>query len=424
MKWTCPLLYIGLAKESIPVFKWRSSRKHLSNLQQGCTFARYVDRILFRRVIWQGTCVSIQKKHLFVSCAPNHSADKINCHIGRKHQTIRDREHTYPCPECGKIFGRKFHLKRHKLLHKKTVNGQAVLDEMKCNAHLNKEQLELGKDVANNLQEYDDIPEQSLSATHIQALELYKQSRVQHANRYENVTLRLWQHKVISFIDAPHLRQVFWIVGARGNEGKTFLQNYISNYYGSRRVVATDIAGRKKNIAHYLAKLPLECKDIFLFNHPASASEAVAYDLLEDIKDGRTRSDKYSTEQVMFKTTNTVMVFSNEHPRTEALKKDRWRIYEIIDEELYHKNPSTSKPSRLSFMPDKIRQPKYYHYYWHRVKPRGKVAQGWHRLFKSFFVAQVGFQKLKCIKTVLGLSSTSLSQKRRLWDVWDAWVMF
>ena len=343
----------------------------------------------------------IHTKETFVCwlCSkPFSRRDKLNCHISRKHQTIRERKHTYPCLECGKIFGWKFHLKRHKLMHKKKVNGQAVLDEMKCNAHLYKEQVELGKDVANNLQEYDDIPEQSLSAKHKQALELYKQSRVQHAKRYENVTLRLWQHKVISFIDAPHLRQVFWIVGARGNEGKTFLQNYISNYYGSRRVVATDIAGRKKNIAHYLAKLLLECKDIFLFNHPASASEAVAYDLLEDIKDGRTRSDKYSTAQVMFKTPNTVMVFSNEHPRTEALKKDRWRIYEIIDEELCHKNPSTSKPSRLSFMPDKIRQPKYYHYYWHRVKPREKVAQGCHKLFKSFFVSQVGLQKLKWSK--------------------------
>ena len=157
------------------------------------------------------------------------------------------------------------------------------------------------------------------------------------------MTLRLWQLKVISFIDAPRLRQVIWIVGKRGNEGKTFLQNYISNYYGSRRVVATDIAGRKKIIAHYLTKLPLECKDIFLFNHPASASEAVAYDLLEDIKDGRTRSDKYSTAQAMFKTPNTVVVFSNEYPRTEALKKDRWRIYEIRGEDLYDISSSAAK---------------------------------------------------------------------------------
>ena len=69
--------------------------------------------------------------------------------------------------------------------------GHPVLDGMKCNACLYKEELELGKDVSNYLQEYDDIPEQSLSVTHKQALELYKQIRVQHANRYENATLRL-----------------------------------------------------------------------------------------------------------------------------------------------------------------------------------------------------------------------------------------
>ena len=88
---------------------------------------------------------------------------------------------------------------------------------MKCNARLYKEQLELGKDVANNLQEYDDIPEQSLSVTHKQALELYNQSCVQCPNRYESVTLRLWQSKVISFMDSTHPKQVIWNVGARGN---------------------------------------------------------------------------------------------------------------------------------------------------------------------------------------------------------------
>ena len=104
--------------------------------------------------------------------------------------------------------------------------------------------------------------------------------------------------------------------------------------------VASGLCNYKPYIAHYLTKLPLECKDIFLFNHPA---EAVAYDLLEDIKDGRTRSDKYSTAQVMFKTPNTVMVFSNEYPRTEALKKYRWRIYEIRGEALYDKSSSVAK---------------------------------------------------------------------------------
>ena len=89
--------------------------------------------------------------------------------------------------------------------------------------------------------------------------------------------------------------------------------------------------------------------------------------MLEGIKDGHKVSAKYDTRGLFFKTPNTVIVFSNEFPMTGALKKDRWSIYEIIGEELYHKTPSTSKPSQLSSIPDKIQQSKYYHYYWYRV---------------------------------------------------------
>ena len=133
-----------------------------------------------------------------VCTKPFSRRGKLNCHIFHKHQTIVDKGHGYPCPQCRKLFSRKFNLARHKLLHtsiEKTNTGKAVLDEMKCNARLYKEQLQLGKDVANNLQEYDDIPELSLSTTHKQALELYKQSRLQHPHHYENVTLRPWQLK-------------------------------------------------------------------------------------------------------------------------------------------------------------------------------------------------------------------------------------
>ena len=148
----------------------------------------------------------------------------------------------------------------------------------------------------------------------------------------------------MAFINVPTQRQVIWIVGKNGNEGKTFMQNYIRYHFGERRVVMTDIAGRRKDIAHFLSKLPLECKDIFLFNHPASASNSVAYDLLEAIKDGRLLSHKYNTNTLSFKTPNTVMVFSNNHPDRSALKKDRWRIYEIREEEL---NDETRKSNSV-----------------------------------------------------------------------------
>ena len=72
----------------------------------------------------------------------------------------------------------------------------------------------------------------------------------------------------------------------------------------------------------------------------------VAYDMLKGIKDGHKVSAKYDSRGLFFKTPNTVMVFSNEFPMVEPLKKDRWRIYEIIGEYLYNKTLSATKPKR------------------------------------------------------------------------------
>ena len=78
------------------------------------------------------------------------------------------------------------------------------------------------------------------------------------------------------------------------------------------------------------------CKDIFLCNHPCSTAETVAYDMLEGIKDGHNVGAKFDIRGLFFKTPNTVMVFSNEFPMVEVIKKDRGRIYEIIGEDLYN----------------------------------------------------------------------------------------
>ena len=128
-------------------------------------------------------------------------------------------------------------------------------------------------------------------------------------------------------------------------------------------MIVTDIATSTKDIAYFLSKFPLECKDIFLFNHPCSTTETITYDMLEGIKDGHKVSAKYDTRGLFFKTPNTVIVFSNEFPMTGALKKDRWSIYEIIGEELYNKTPLATEPRQLSSIRDTLSQPKYTHYY-------------------------------------------------------------
>ena len=244
---------------------------------------------------------------------------------------------------------------------------EAMMLEMTQAERQYRQKLEVGETVSTLLNSNEHLSEESLSNEYKKALKMYRQSQVQHVPVYKHATLKPWQKEVLTFIQQPTLREVIWVVGQKGGEGKTFLQNYIKYNYSGRRVIVTDIATSTKDIAYFLSKFPLECKDIFLFNHPCSTTETIAYDMLEGIKDGHKVSAKYDTRGLFFKTPNTVIVFSNEFPMTGALKKDGWSIYEIIGEELYHKTPSTSKPSWLSSIPDKIQQPKYYHYYWYRV---------------------------------------------------------
>ena len=132
----------------------------------------------------------------------------------------------------------------------------------------------------------------------------------------------------------------------KGGLGKTFLQNHIKYCYSDRCVISTDMATKEKSLACFLTKFSLACKDKFLFNHPCSTTEFIAYDQLGGIKDGYRLSAKYDTNGLIFKTPNTMIVFSNEYPRTGALKRDRWRVYEIIKEDLFDKTALTTK-SRL-----------------------------------------------------------------------------
>ena len=240
------------------------------------------------------------------------------------------------------MFGRSFNFKRHvAVCKKKSVESTksdmvAMMLEMTQAERQYRQKLEVGETVSTLLNN-EHLSEESLSNEYKKALKMYRQSQVQHVPVYEHATLKPWQKEVLTFIQQPTHREVIWVVGQKGGEGKTFLQNYIKyNYYG-RRVIVTDIATSIKDIAYFLSKFPLECKDIFLFNHPCSTTENITYDMLEGIEDGHKVSAKYDTRGLFFKTPNTVIVFSNEFPMTGALKKDWWSIYEIIGEELYHK---------------------------------------------------------------------------------------
>ena len=278
--------------------------------------------------------------------------EKLKAHIFHHHtnENRKSSKTSLTCTHCSKVFGRSFNLRRHiTQCKKKSVKAtksdmETMMLKMTSAERQYRQELEVGESVSTLLRTHEHLSEQSLSNEYKKALKLYRQSQVQHVPMYENAMLKPWQKEILTLIEQPTHREVIWVVGQQGGEGKTFLQNYIKYYYSDRRVITTDIATSTKDIAHYLSKSPLECKDIFLFNHPCSTTEVVAYDLLEGIKDGYKISAKYDTRGLAFKTPNTVIVFSNSFPNMEALKKDRWRVYEIIGADLYDKTLLSTKP--------------------------------------------------------------------------------
>ena len=131
-------------------------------------------------------------------------------------------------------------------------------------------------------------------------------------------------------IHQPSYREIFWILGVKGNDGKSWFQGYMETFYGYARVVRLDLRNKTGNILHTLSKRPLQTTDIFLFNDTrASDRDDQNFAVLEHIKDGTAVSSKYNSNVLTFKTPNILVVFSNNHPNTAYLSLDRWRIYSI-----------------------------------------------------------------------------------------------
>ena len=67
-----------------------------------------------------------------------------------------------------------------------------------------------------------------------------------------------------------------------------------------------------RNLLHYMRGCVNIATDIFLFNFPKSVyMDFINLSLLENIKDGKAMTGKYSTKKMRFTTPNIIIVFSN-----------------------------------------------------------------------------------------------------------------
>ena len=204
-----------------------------------------------------------------------------------------------------------------------------------------------------------EVKQAALSKDKQEALELYR-NEDDDFYRYKDTVLYPWQEELLEKINEKSDRQVFWIVGEKTNEGKSYFQKYIKAMFGTSRVVSgINLKTGSKNICQSLRKHPLATADIFLFNLGKSKKnfENVNYEMLEALKDGDAFAEKYDSEKLKIKTPNVVMVFSNHFPETKELAIDRWKVFYIRDNHLEEKEAENQGYYHV-FVPKKKKQVK------------------------------------------------------------------
>ena len=140
-----------------------------------------------------------------------------------------------------------------------------------------------------------------------------------------------WQKDLIQYMNYVSCNmKVIWVVGARGNEGKSFFQWNIHEEFGYSKVSALQLGKQSRNTFHILGKLYSTNNDIFLFNvERGEYLSTNQYKLLESIKDGTAMNG----DQVLnLKKPNIFIVFTNREPDREKLFEDRWIILKISED--------------------------------------------------------------------------------------------
>ena len=239
---------------------------------------------------------------------------------------------------------RSDNLERHKKQHLKrnednpVTNENKIKDEEFRKALINLEN-EYQKKIVQGQKIYEMLGEglvsyQALPREMKEAVDLYMENQADFRD-VGNVELKPWQESLLEYVQQPCDREIFWIIGKEGNEGKNWFQKYVKSWLGARRVVTgIDIKANNASIFQALRKCPIVTADIFLFNIGKSMKkfDQINYDALEKMKDGEAFASKYDSQQLKIRVPNVVMVFSNSPPDVSELAKVRFRIF-CIDED-------------------------------------------------------------------------------------------
>lgn len=149
-----------------------------------------------------------------------------------------------------------------------------------------------------------------------------------------NEMMHSWQKDITAlclFKCIPHSREIYWLVGSEGAEGKTTWAKHMCIKYAESHGVLY-VSGKANDMKHAIAAMLKEgqkAPKIIILGLPRSKNpEAVSYAGLEELKDGIFFSSKYESRMVLYNTPH-VVVLANEEPARGKLSEDRLKVWDL-----------------------------------------------------------------------------------------------
>lgn len=159
--------------------------------------------------------------------------------------------------------------------------------------------------------------------------ELLNDAKKARQLKVDIVTLRPWQVDIVCTIYSPvDTRSVYWYYDPVGNTGKTHLATYLVDQFDAFYTNG----GKGVDICY-----AYEGQRVVIFDYVRDAETFVNYAVIEQIKNGILFSSKYASMMKRFDHPH-VFIFANFFPARDKMSRDRWRIFEILNDmtALYH----------------------------------------------------------------------------------------
>jgi len=143
-------------------------------------------------------------------------------------------------------------------------------------------------------------------------------------------TLFSWQEDVKNkAMGAPDGRTIHWIFETTGGVGKSAFCKYMYVKHNSLVIQG----GKLADIMNIIFNTNMDKVNSMFIDVPRNNGNKISYNAVECILNGMITNTKYETGTKVFNPPN-IFVFSNFMPDTSCLSKDRWKIYNIKNNNL------------------------------------------------------------------------------------------